>query len=287
VKITCQRRIAVITGAAGGLGSSFADQLAQQGYQLLLVDRRQSQLEQLCDAIGSRRGVRAEPCSVDLSNHEEVEQLGHRLQQMTDVELLVNNAGFGTVGYFVDTDATYLKDMALVHVVAPTILSRSVLPGMIERNRGAIINVASVAAWLQTTGNVQYGATKSYLAMFSIALREELRGTNVRVQALCPGFVRTEFHDAESMKGFHLRSSPQAHLWMSPEEVVSCSLRRLTGNQVLVVPGLRYRILGRLAQMPLVQPLIQWLGRQPRLPANGMRPSDARPAPALTVAKTA
>ncbi len=95
--------------------------------------------------------------------------------------------------------------MVDVHVVAPTILTQAVLPGMIERNSGGIINVSSLSAWFHSAGNVQYGSTKNYLAVFSRSLHQELRGTNVRVQALCPGFVRTEFHAAQSMQAFNLR----------------------------------------------------------------------------------
>ena len=174
-----------------------------------------------------------------------------------DLQCLVNNAGFGTIDYFVDTDAKYVVEMVDVHVVAPTILTRAVLPGMIARNRGAIINVSSMAAWFQSAGNVHYGAMKNFLAIFSMSLHQELRRTNVRVQALCPGFIRTEFHDAQSMNGFHLRCALVRHLWMTPEEVVNCSFRRLWGKQVIVIPGFWYRILGRLAEMPVLQPLMR------------------------------
>ena len=204
---------------------------------------------------------------------------------MEDVELLVNNAGFGTTDYFVDTNTSYLVGMIDVHVVAPTILTRAVLPGMIERNSGGIINVSSLGAWFQSAANAQYGSTKNYLATFSKALHQELRGTNVRVQALCPGFVRTEFHAADSMKGFNLRCAPAAHMWMSADEVVNCSLRRLSGNQVIVIPGFGYSILGRLAQMPVVQPLIQWITWGPRVIPNKAPALESCPRPALGVAK--
>jgi short-subunit dehydrogenase len=259
------------------------------------VDRRENELARVCEAIAARHGVRAEAYTVDLSQRQEVEALAKRLEPMDDVALLVNNAGFGTIDYFVDTEPRHLADMALVHVVAPTILTRAVLPGMLERKGGAIINVSSVAAWFQSACNVQYGSTKSYLTVFTMALAQELRGTDVRVQALCPGFVRTEFHDAECMKGFSLRCAPAAQYWMSPDEVVRCSLRRLSSGQVIVVPGLTYRLLGRLAQMPLLQPLFQWATWAPRLapspaPAVGPAPDtaptvDPCPAPAFAVAE--
>lgn len=289
MKIASQGGLAVVTGAAGGLGSSFAKKLAARGYRLLLVDRRQAQLEQVCESITAQHGVSAEPYAVDLCNREEVARLASRLEQMTDLELLVNNAGFGTVGYFVDTDTNYLLGMVELHVIAPTMLTRSVLPGMIERNIGGIINVSSLGAFVQSAGNSQYGSTKNYLASFSMALHQELLGTNVRVQALCPGFVRTEFHDAESMKGFNLRCSPSARMWMTADQVVDCSLLNMSRNKVVVIPGVGYSILGRLARMPLVQPLIQWITRTPRLapsPAPKVEPCP-EPAAAFSVVKRA
>lgn len=269
MKNTSQLGWAVITGAAGGLGSSFARQLAQRGHHLLLVDRRQEPLERLCEALSAQFQVGAEPYVADLCHRDEVEQLADRLEHMGDVELLVNNAGFGTVDYFFDTDPSYLVGMVDLHVMTPTLLTRALLPGMVERNRGNIINVSSLGAFFHSAGNVQYGSTKNYLAVFSQALQQELVGTNVRVQALCPGFVRTEFHGAESMKAFKLRASPAERLWMTPDQVVACSLSNLNSRQVLVVPGLGYRIAARFAQMPFLQPLMQWISRGPRsVPAS-------------------
>jgi short-subunit dehydrogenase len=287
--IASQRRLAVVTGAAGGLGLAFANQLAERGYRLLLIDRRQAQLEEVCAAIADKYDTSAEPYPIDLCNRQEVEALAQRLAQ-SDVELLVNNAGFGTVDYFVDTDTSFLVGIAEIHVIAPTILTRAVLPSMVERNRGHVINVSSMGAWFHSAGNVQYGATKSYLAVFSESLQQELRGTGVRIQALCPGFVRTEFHSGEKMKAFHQRKTA-ASMWMSPDEVVTCSLRRLNGRQVIVIPGFRFRILGRLARMPFLQPLLQWITRVPRLSRRAAPAAepivDGRPEPAFSVAKRA
>ena len=264
MKLASQRGLAVVTGAAGGLGSSFANKLAKRGYRLLLVDRRPAKLEQVCESVTAQHGVSAEPYSADLCQREEVERLAKRLQEMEDVELLVNNAGFGTVNHFVDTDPSLRIGMVDVHVVAPMVLTHAVLPGMLDRNSGAIINVSSVSAWFQSAGNAHYGSTKICLAAFTMALHQELRGTNIRVQALCPGFVRTEFHQAESMKGFE-RCSAGANMWAVADEVVECSLSRLSGKQVIVIPGFGYRIVGRLAQMPLLQPLMQRIARVPRM----------------------
>jgi short-subunit dehydrogenase len=268
MNITSQRGLAVVTGAAGGLGAAFARQLAERGYRLFLVDRRPKQLAQIGELISAQQGVAVETCVVDLCQRDEVEALAKALQRMPDLELLVNNAGFGTVDYFVDIDAKNLVNMVDLHVATPTILVRAALPGMLARNCGAIINVSSLAAWFQCAGNVPYWSTKNFLAVFSLALHEELRATNVRVKALCPGFVRTEFHAAESMKGFDPREIPSARFWMSADDVVSCALRSLSGKRVLVIPGLGYRVLARLAQMPLLWPLFRWIARRPRLAAN-------------------
>jgi uncharacterized protein len=279
--------LAVVTGAAGGLGASFAKKLAERGYRLLLVDRRPAELEQICQSLAAQHGVSATPSVVDLCKRKQVERLAKRLEQMADVELLVNNAGFGTANYFVDTDASYLVGMVDVHVVAPTILIQAVLPGMIHRDRGGIINVSSLSSWFHSAGNVLYGSTKNYLAVFTRSLHQELRGTNVRVQALCPGFIRTGFHAADSMQAFKLRRSPSAHMWMSADAVADCSLRRLDGKQVIVIPGFGYRVLGRLAQMPLLQPLMQWITHAPRSVRSTVQPVECCPEPIVGELKEA
>jgi uncharacterized protein len=282
MKIASRGGLAVITGAAGGLGSAFANQLAERGYRLLLVDRRPKPLEQLCESIATQYSVSAEPHVVDLCQRDELQRLAARLQQTPDVELLVNNAGFGSLDYFVDADAKFLLEMVDVHVAAPVALSRAVLPGMVQRNRGAIVNLSSVSGFLPSAGNVPYGSTKSFLAFFSLTLDQELRGSNVRVQVLCPGFVRTEFHNAVGMKGFTLQRVTSKRLWMSPDEVVSCSLRSLSRKQVIVIPGVGYSIFGRLAQMPLLRPLMQWMTHVPRLSTAATQTLDPCPLPQLT-----
>ncbi|MBI2481211.1 MAG: SDR family NAD(P)-dependent oxidoreductase, partial [Planctomycetia bacterium] len=152
-------------------------------------------------------------------------------------------------------------DMISVHVQTPVLLTHAVLPRMIERNRGAIINVSSLAAWTHSAGSVHYCATKAYLVFFSEALQDELKGTKVRIQALCPGFVRTGFHDGESMSKLDLGKIPK-WLWVTTDTVVECSLQNLCGDRVVVVPGLFPRLLGRCMRMPMLQPLVRALARQ-------------------------
>ncbi|HUT78194.1 MAG TPA: SDR family oxidoreductase [Polyangia bacterium] len=252
-----------MTGAACGLGACFARKLAQRGYNLVLIDRRGEELERSCAELTAAHGIVAEPFVADLTDHAALEAVGRRLEQVTDLDLLVNNAGFGMFKPFVETDVERHLDMIRVHVVTGVWLTRAMLPGMIARDRGAVVNVSSLGAWVPSAGNVMYASTKSYLAVFSEAIQEELRGSSVRVQALCPGFVRTEFHDCDGMAGFDRRQIP-GPLWMSPEDVVDCSLRSLSGKRVIVVPGLWNRVLAGLVRRSLLQPLVRFIARPKR-----------------------
>lgn len=263
-EVSARKGLAIITGAAGGLGTAFAKQLARRGYRLLLVDRRAEPLENLCAEVAASYGVSAEPYVADFGQRDEVKQLARRIGQLPDLDLLVNNAGFGNIHHLVDTDPEVLAQMVDVHVVAPMLLTRAALPAMLERDTGSIINVSSLSAWFHSAGNAHYGSTKICLAAFTMTLHEELRGTNVRVQALCPGFVRTQFHDAESMKEFK-RFSPAASMWASADDVAEYSLRRLACKQPVAIPGFGYRVIGRLAQMPMLRFIMCRITRLPRL----------------------
>lgn len=255
--------LAIITGAAGGLGLAFAKKLAKLGHPLLLVDRRPDALQQVCDSISAEYGVVCKSHVANLCNRDEIGQLAHTIGQLPHVDMLVNNAGFGTLKHFVDTEASVVAGMVDLHVVAPMMFTHAVLPGMIERDKGAIINVSSVSAWFHSAGNTHYGSTKICLAVFTATLHEELCGTNVRVQALCPGFVRTQFHEADGMKDFHKLAVP-VRMWAMAEDVVDFSLSRLARRQPIAIPGLGYRVIGRLAQMPLFRPLFRRITRVPR-----------------------
>jgi short-subunit dehydrogenase len=145
--------------------------------------------------------------------------------------------------------------MIRVHVMTPACLTRAVLPGMLERNRGDIVNVSSLGAWMPAAGYVQYASTKAYLVTFSQALREELRGTGVRIQVLCPGFVESGFHDTQAMAGFDKGVVP-AKFWNSPEQVVDCSLTSLARNRLVAIPGWRNRLLSCAMRMIVLRPIV-------------------------------
>ncbi len=230
------RGTAVVTGASSGIGENYARQLAALGYHLLLVARREDRLESLANELRDHWNVRADVLTADLTTDDGMQQASRSIQAIHDLDLLVNNAGFGTGERFLTGDIERQIDMVELHVEATTRLTRAALPGMIERGRGAIVNVASVAGAVSTPGSAVYGATKSYIISFCEALQIELTGTGVRVQALCPGLTRSEFHD--HVTGRLDRDAIPEFVWMSSEAVVTASLQGLREERVVVVPGL-------------------------------------------------
>ncbi|MBI1808519.1 MAG: SDR family oxidoreductase [Gemmatimonadetes bacterium] len=234
------RPAALITGATAGIGKVFAQQLAEQGHDLVLVARDAARLQALCDELSLQFGINAEAIPADLSRDEGMRRVGERIAQMGSLTMLVNNAGFGTKGKLANRPVAEQATMLELHVMAPMLLSRAALPGMIARGRGAIINVASVASFAFSAGNVNYCATKAYLRFFSLGLAQELAGTGVYVQALCPGFTHTEFHDRGGMN----KKAIPGILWLKADRVVRESLAEASrGRKVVVVPGKRYKTL--------------------------------------------
>jgi len=250
--------VAVVTGASAGIGREFCEQLAARGYDLLVVARDRSRLEELATDLGARRGVRVEVLPADLSRDPDIGRVAARLAAEPRLALLVNNAGFGTQGYLADTDPERQVAMLMLHVVAPMRLSQAAIPSMLRHRAGAIVNVSSVAGFIHSPGKTNYCATKAYLTTFSEGLAAEVARSGVRVQALCPGFTRSEFHqrmqvDPGSRAGF---------LWMSPESVVGASLRSLArGGPVICVPGLANKVgVGLIRLIP--RGVIGWIARQ-------------------------
>ncbi len=229
-----QRRMALVTGASSGIGAVFARKLAARGYGLLLVARRKERLQQLAAELGN-----AEVLPADLSAGTDLRRVEERILALQNLEFLVNNAGFGTLGRFWQVDVEEQDRMHRVHVIAIVRLTHAALKGMVARNRGNIINVSSVAAFLHNPHNVSYGSTKAWINSFTEALHVELRsaGSPVRVQALCPGFTYSEFHDILGID----RSIIPRSLWLSAEHVVDRSLLGLERNELIVIPGWRYR----------------------------------------------
>lgn len=251
---------AVVTGASSGIGSEFAKELARRGYDLVVVARRKERLESLQAELQQAHDARVDVHVADLTCQDAVEQLASRIAEMDNLSLLVNNAGFGTTGHFAGADIQQQLDMIRVHVLSTARLTHAALRGMLERDCGAVINVSSIAAWLPCSGNAQYAATKSYLNSFSEAVGDELRGTRVHIQALCPGFTVTEFHDAEGMRDFD-RSQIGKGLWMPANAVVNYSLKKLNSGRTIVIPGWKNRVLARVLRTPILQPIVKAVGR--------------------------
>ena len=231
----------MITGASSGIGAVFARRLASQGYNLVLVARREALLRSLADEVQQKFRVNARFFPADLSNPIHVERLEKRIAEIGDLDFLINNAGFGVPGRFTEIEPERNLAMIQVHVVATVRLCRAALPGMIARGRGSIINVSSVAAFMASPRNTTYCATKAYLNLFSEGLQDELQGTGVRVQALCPGLTHTEFHNQAGYEDYK-RKIPK-FLWMSAEDVVTESLDALKKGRAICVPGFKNRLI--------------------------------------------
>ncbi|MGB9227571.1 SDR family NAD(P)-dependent oxidoreductase [Mycobacterium sp.] len=239
-----EKQWAVITGASSGLGAIFAEQLAKRGLSLVLTGRDEARLSAVARQVG-QKGADVELVVGDLGTDAGVTDLIARLDGR-HIEVLVNNAGFGTYGPFAEVDARREHELVAVNVDALVRLTHAVLPGMLARNSGGILNVASTIAFQPGTYQATYGASKAFVLSLSQALWAETRGTGVTVTALCPGPTRTGFVDALGSDVSH--TAVYRHL-AEPEPVVAAGLRALDRGHAVVVPGLRNRVMsagGRL-----------------------------------------
>ncbi|MCK6554168.1 SDR family oxidoreductase [Candidatus Binatia bacterium] len=233
------KRWAVVTGASSGIGEAFARQLAREGYDLTIVARGRDRLSALARALRGEYRVDVEAHAADLTDTAGLHAVERLVAQHRDLDLLVNNAGFGTFGRFDKLDVDAEENEIRLNVLALVRLTRAALPAMAKRKHGAIVNVSSLAAFQPGPFNATYAATKAYVNSFTEALHEELRGTGVYVQALCPGLTRTEFQDRA---GIDASSMPDM-FWMSPEDVVGASLAAMRKGELICVPGLGNRML--------------------------------------------
>jgi len=230
---------ALITGASSGLGEVFARQLAARGYGLILVARRRDRLDKLAVELARSSKVQVEPLAADLASEQGLAGVEARIRQAATLNLLVNNAGFGARGRFWEADPEEQQRMHRLHVMATLRLTQAALGGMVARGRGGIINVSSVAGFGAGPGSASYSATKAWMNTFTEAIALELRsaGSPVRVQALCPGFTYTEFHDVLGMD----RGVIPKGWWMPAEYVVAQSLRGLDRGRLFVCWSWRCR----------------------------------------------
>lgn len=244
---------ALVTGASSGIGACFARLLAARGSDLVLVARRTDRLAALADSLSAEHGVRVEVLGADLLDPAALATVEDRLTRPDrPVHLLVNNAGFGTSGRFAELPVQREDDEVRLNVLALVRLTRAALPGMVERRHGGILNVSSVAGFQPLPHSATYGATKAFVTSFTEALADELRGTGVHATALCPGFTRTEFHEANVWPVDRVPGP----MWLSVEQVVAAGLAAVERGRPRSVPGAQYKALAaatRLAPRGLVR----------------------------------
>ncbi|MFB7914247.1 SDR family NAD(P)-dependent oxidoreductase [Streptomyces sp. NPDC056061] len=228
---------ALITGATAGIGAAFARRLAADGHNLVLVARNTERLREQATELHDRHGIEAEVLTADLSTDEGIGEVEDRLADLRHpVDLLVNNAGFGNRGRYLEVPMADELSMLKVHCEAVLRLTSAAVPGMRERGRGGVVNVASVAAFVPRG---TYGASKAWVVQFTQGAAKDLAGTGVRLMALCPGFVRTEFHQRAGMGTGNI----PGWMWLDADKLVSAALTDLARGKSLSVPDPRYKAL--------------------------------------------
>ena len=237
--------ISLITGASGGIGAEIARELARRGHGVVLVARRKERLDELAEELAGQYGVRTETISADLAKPASRSRIQGRLTELgLDVDILVNNAGFATGGAFHESDAGRELEQVRVLVEAVVALTSTFLPSMVERRRGAILNVASTAGMQPLPYAAGYAAAKAYVLSFSEAIHQEVAGHGVIVTALCPGPVDTEFWEIADWEVAGRRTSESAlpsPAMISAKDAARAGIDGLDGGKRVVVPGLPMR----------------------------------------------
>jgi short-subunit dehydrogenase len=241
---------ALVTGASAGIGRAFAERLAREGNDLVLVARDRARLERLAGELAGAHGVEVEVLVTDLADRAATGEVCARLADPArPVDLLVNNAGFGLRRRFLDNDLRAEEAGLDVMVRAVMLTCHAAGRAMRDRGRGAIVNVSSVASFI---ANGTYSAEKAFVTVFSEALASELAGTGVTVTALCPGFTRTEFHHRARMD----ISALPGGLWLDADDVVQQALADASAGKVISVPGVQWKVVTTGVRM-LPRPLVR------------------------------
>lgn len=231
---------ALVTGATAGIGAAFTRRLAADGFDLILLARDVARLTRAAEEYRAVHGVEVEILAADLTTEDGLAAAEQRAGR--GVDLLVNNAGFGQRGDFLATELPDELAMLRVHCEAVLRLTRAALPGMVMRGRGGVVNVASVAAFFPRG---TYSASKAWVVTFSESVRQEVSGSGAHVMALCPGWVRTEFHERSQMDTSGIPES----LWLEADELVDAAIRDFRRGVPVSVPDVRYKALAGLGRL--------------------------------------
>jgi uncharacterized protein len=242
---------ALVTGATAGIGESFTRMLASKGFNIALVARDEARLHERAAALREKYGVQTFVLPADLATDQGCSAVEDYLKEF-EIEVLINNAGFGINKAFTASALDAEQNLLDVLVRTPMRLMHVVLPQMKARNSGTVINVSSVASFI---AGGTYSASKSYLTVLSESLHTELRGTNVKMNALCPGFTRTEFHERGRMR---MKGLPE-FMWLNSDQLVARSWADTQGGKAVSIPGWQYKLLfGFIALLP--RPIVRTIG---------------------------
>ena len=254
---------ALVTGASSGIGTELATELARRGHGVTLAARREVRLQTLAGELHRAHGVRTEVVAFDVTDPEARQRaLGTISSRGLSVDVLVNNAGFSTSGPVHHADPAREVDLVRTDVEAVVALCTSCLPDMVRRGRGAVLNVASTAAFQPLPGQAAYGAAKAFVLSYSQALQGELRGSGVSVTALCPGPVRTEFAVTAGFTEEEAHGSLPSFMWLSAAAVARAAVEGLARGRPVVIPGAANRVAAQIAHKAPRRVLVPMLARQ-------------------------
>ena len=254
---------ALVTGASSGIGTELARQLAARGHGVTLVARREARLTELARELHKAHGVRSEVVALDLADATARAGLPAAIgERGLTVEVLVNNAGFSTTGPVYRNDRDREMTMIRTDVEAVVDLCGLFIPGMVERGRGAVLNVASTAAFQPLPGQAGYGASKAFVLSYTRAVRAEVRAKGLSVTALCPGPVKTEFAESAGFTAEESENSLPQFMWIAAAEVARVAVVGLEEGKGVVIPGIANRVGAQFARTMPAAALAAFLARQ-------------------------
>lgn len=254
--ITPAHGTALVTGASSGIGEAFARYFASQGNDVILVARREERLTRIAGDLEAAYGINAEVFKADLSNPKDISHLAKYISQLSELDFLVNSAGFAFLGLFADIPMQEFTDMIHCHNLSVVSFCHAALPGMIAKRKGVIINVSSIGAFTPKRGDAVYCATKAFINLFSETLHHELKGTGIHVQALCPGFIITGFHDTPAYAALQVKKRIPRYFWNTPEQLVAKSIKALEQDKVIYIPYFKNKLITTLSRLGFIELLV-------------------------------